>query len=239
MNKKPKTAVIMVSIGERTHLTDYTYIRIVSWAEKYGYSPFLVKELYADAKLRSPHFTKLMAHKIVGGFQRYIIVDDDILLSENAPEMENVPHGFVGMCRDAVQGNTLAKHVNWTANSGFIVCDSTAVKFLEMAYEKGIYEPKISEDQIWGPFDQAILNDIVFSHNSVFELDWRWNYQCVIDYYSKTIGWEKWKSSRFQRIFYYLSLIIALPSKSYKMFRSAYGIHMTMGVYPKFFSKIH
>jgi len=39
-------------------------------------------------------------------------VDDDLLFSKNAPEMENVPQGLVGICRDSERRHTEAPMLN-------------------------------------------------------------------------------------------------------------------------------
>lgn len=239
MRKEANTIVIMVSVGDREHLTKFTYPRLAAWAAKHHYSSCLLKKPYQSDLDRSLHFTKLMAHKILPGFERYIIIDDDLLLRTDAPEMEEVPEGYVGLCMDAVQVNTAATHVKWTGNTGFIVCDRSALKFLEQAYYEGEYQPLDPSQTIWGPFDQAILNHILFKNDRVYQLDWRWNYQCVIDYYDKTIGWHNWKNKRWERLLYYLKIGLPLSSRAKKKITQAYGIHMTMGLYPKFFSKIH
>ena len=236
------TIVIMVSVGKRGHISNYTYPRLAEWASNHGYSSILLKKPYEDNLNRSPHFTKLMAHKIVPGFRRYIIVDDDILFRKDAPEIESVPQGYVGLCKDAIQTNTEAEHVKWTGNTGFIVCDESALKYLESAYNEGEYKYHSfdgSNKGIWGPFDQGILNDILFKNNKIYELDWRWNYQSVIIYYANGKGWDKWRTNRLYRISFYLSLLVPFTNKTRSLFKETYGLHMTMGLYPLFFSKIH
>ncbi len=229
----------MVSIGKRDHLTRFSYSRVYKWASKHGYSACLLKKPYVSTHTRSPHFTKLMVHRILPGFNKYIIIDDDILMSENAPPMEDVPLGYVGLCMDSVQINTNAEHVKWTANTGFIVCDETALYLLEEAYLNGEYTPKTDKDLIWGPFDQGIVNDVLFRNDRAFKLDWKWNYQCIIEYYINGIGWDKWRTNRFERLFYYIKIWLPIKSKTKTLLRTAYGLHLTMGVYPKFFNKIH
>lgn len=160
-----RTIVIMVSVGKRNYLTDISFNRASLWASKWGYSVSLFKENvnYLD---RSPHFIKLIVHKEFPNFDRYIVIDDDILMSKNAPEIENVPEGFIGLCSDSVQTNTECLLINWTANTGFLVFDKKCFYMLEKAYEQGIYKYNIGDGSgkgIWGPFDQGILNFVVFT----------------------------------------------------------------------------
>jgi len=241
MDKKNDTIAIMVSIGPRTRLTDYTYNRLVLWAASHGYSSMLVKKNVAEANI-APHFNKLIAHRHAPGFKRYIIVDDDLMLKKDAPPMENVPDDMIGLCSDAVQSLTQATHVKWTANTGFIVAGQKALNLLEEAYQRGEYPFTCwdgSNKGIWGPHDQATLNDVLFEKNNIYKLNWRWNYQAVIEYYAgNRNGWHKWQKSRLHRLFYYISLLIPL-TKNKKMIKKCYGLHMTMGSYPGFFSHIH
>ncbi|WPU91658.1 hypothetical protein SNE25_20275 [Mucilaginibacter sabulilitoris] len=234
------TIVLMISIGKRSHLTNCTYQRMHHWANRHGYQAMLITKSISDSPM-APHFNKLIAHRAAPGFKRYIIVDDDILLKTDAPAMEDVPEGLIGLVPDANQSCTQAKHVQWTANTGFIVAGSEALHLLEQAFRNGEYPYSCwdgSNRGIWGPHDQAALNDVVFKENAVYKLDWRWNYQAVVDFYGRGEGWETWANKKCYRLGYYISLL--LPSGvNRKLINSCFGLHMTMGVYPRFFSHIH
>ena len=120
---------LVVSVGNRGSLTKYTFNRLFLWANKHNYSCTLLKNdiNYLD---RSPHFIKLIVHKTYPHFDRYIIVDDDILLSSKSPGIDFIPNGIVSLCPDAVQTNTENKEITWTANTGFIVTDLVGMKLL-------------------------------------------------------------------------------------------------------------
>jgi hypothetical protein len=240
-NQEKRTIVLMVSIGNRSHLTDITYSRMEQWASAHNYAALLIKEKLTDKNI-APHFNKLIAHRAAPGFKRYIIVDDDLIMKKDAPPMEEVPDGMVGLCADAIQFNTKAKHVTWTGNTGFIVAGHNALRLLEQAFENGEYPfgwSDLGGRGIWGPFDQGSVNDVLFSSANAYKLDWRWNYQAVIDYYAnRGKGWEKWQQSRLYRMLYYASLLNPF-SKNRMRINNCYGLHMTMGAYPKFFARIH
>lgn len=231
----------MVSVGNRCHITDITYHRLSMWAASHGYSSMLIKKDLSEGKL-APHFNKLIAHQSAPGYQRYIIVDDDILFGTNCPPMEDVPAGYVGLCKDPVQTLTTAAHIKWTGNTGFIVAGTDALRLLEEAYSNGEYPYNFWDGTgkgIWGPHDQAALNNVVFSHNRVFKLNQRWNYQAIVAHYSRqNIGWHKWKDSKWHRLWYYFLLLLPF-SKPRRLINQCYGLHLTMGLYPKFFSLIH
>ena len=242
MDNLKSTLVIMVSIGDRTHISDYTFPQASAWAAVHGYSILLLKEaLVAEGK--APHFNKLIAHRAAPGFDRYIVIDDDLMLRKSAPKMEDIPAGYVGLCADVVQTNTDAPHVTWTGNTGFIVADQTSLSILEEAYRDGEYITGEIDGKtnlpIWGPYDQAALNNTLFKHEKAFKLDPRWNYQAVIDFYACGKGWDVWRKSKLYRIWYYVSVFVNPFGVERKKLNAAYGIHMTMGLYPKFFAKFH
>ena len=234
------TVVIMVSVGNRSNLSDYTYPRLSNWAVKQGYSCILLKKNNAGQD-RSPHFNKLIAHKDVPFFDRYIIVDDDILVSSNAPAIPEIPAGLVGLAKDAEQGHTEASQIKWTANSGLMVVNKAQLYLLEEAYIRGEYPYKCGDKSgkgIWGPHDQGIINQILFENESIYQLDWNWNYQPILDYFiNRGGGWDKWQSSRFTRIYYYLSLLVPF-SRNRKLLNQAFCIHLIRSTYTSFFDKI-
>jgi len=234
------TIVIMVSIGERSHLTDFSFPRLSKWASKHGYSSILLKKAYNPLN-RAPHFNKLQVHKLLPNFKRFIIVDDDLLLSIDAPAMESVPTGHIGLCRDSEQRHTEAKHVTWTANTGFIVFEREAAYLLDEAYEKGEHQFEYldgSKKSIWGPHDQGIVNDVLFRNKKVFELNYKWNYQPVLEFFINGKDWTEWQNNKLYRLAYYSSLISPFPNKNKRAIKNAYGLHLIRAPYPAFFSKI-
>lgn len=238
--QEPSTMVIMVSIGHRSQLSNYTYTSLSQWAAQHGYSSMLLKQP-VNPKNRLPHFNKLLAHTVVPGFERYVIVDDDLYIKRHAPKLEAVPMGFIGLCRDAEQRHTEAEHVRWTANTGFIVADSQALWLLEKAYELGDHTYVKGDGTklaVW-PYlgDQSILNYLLFQENKIHELSWKWNHQPVLEYFLYGKDHEEWKRSKFYRLQYYLSLYSPLLNKHKRKVQQAYGIHMIAGVYPKVYKK--
>ncbi|MGN6617073.1 MAG: hypothetical protein ACTHJ5_07835 [Ilyomonas sp.] len=239
--KPEETVVIMVSIGNRHNYTKYTYPAMAKWASKHGYSSILLKKPF-NPKNRVPHFNKLLAPKAVSGFKKYIIVDDDLLIKANAPVVEDVPEGYVGLCKDAEQRNTDASYVEWTANTGFIVADEKSVSLLEEAYYLGEHNYIKGDGSfmgIWPYFgDQSILNHLLYKKEKIYELNWKWNYQPVLDFFVKEESWHKWQKSKFYRLKYYSTLRLSFITNQYKKrFKEAYGIHMILCPYPAFFSK--
>jgi hypothetical protein len=237
---KLTTIAIMVSIGDRHHLTKYSFRRLSAWASLHGYSALLLKD--QDGELdRMPHFNKLIAHRAAPGFDRYVIVDDDLFLTYDAPALPDIPADKVGLCADAEQRHTEAPHIKWTANTGFVVINQSELSLLEEAYRLGEYPHKCGDGSgkgIWGPHDQGIVNDVLFRNDKVYELDQRWNYQPVLDYFINFGGgWEKWSTNRLKRLSYYVTLLIPF-SKNRQRIARAYGVHLIRAPYPSLFNFI-
>lgn len=234
------TIVIMVSVGNRTSITDYTFPALSNWAARNGYSVALVKKPVADTN-RLPHFNKLLVHQLFKDFKKYIIVDDDLLMRKDAPAVPAVPFGFVGLCADAEQQNTEAPHVLWTANTGFMVANQEALYLLEEAYQSGDYPHHPSDGSglgIWPAIgDQPVLNNLLFKRNKIFKLDQRWNYQPVLEFFIHGKGWKTWKNNRLYRLSYYVYLLSPIKNKHKLAVKQAYGIHLIRGVYPWFYTK--
>ena len=160
------TLVVMVSVGNRTHISDYTFPRLANWAARHGYSVILIKKPMTRNGI-APHFNKLIAHRLAPGFGRYIIVDDDLILKKHAPPMEAVPPGIVDLCADVVQSNTEATHVTWTGNTGFIVSDRDGLLLLEEAFHDGEY-PFNQEMEATKRYTQCLL--LTYDHGSLSEI---------------------------------------------------------------------
>ena len=235
------TVVVMVSVGSRDHLTDFTFKRLYKWASRNAYNCVLLKQNYPELD-KAPHFNKLKVPEMVPGYKRYIIIDDDILMKRNAPAMEEIPPGFVGLCADAVQTNTEAPHVAWTANSGFMVTDNAGAALLAEAYALGEYPFKHNDGSgqgIWGPFDQGIVNDVLFKRERIYKLDSRWNFQPVLDYFMNDKGWNEWSTNRFYRLMYYVTQLIPVKKTNQKKIKEAYGLHLIRVSNPRFFNFLY
>ncbi|RZJ79904.1 MAG: response regulator transcription factor [Flavobacterium sp.] len=102
----------MVSIGERSHLTDFSFPRLSKWASKFGYNSILLKKAYNPLN-RAPHFNKLQVHKLVPNFKRYIIVDDESIAHEIIKKYCSLLPNMQLMqdCYDAIEAiEYLSKH---------------------------------------------------------------------------------------------------------------------------------
>lgn len=227
-----KTIVVVVSVGTRDNLTDFTYPRIARWASRHHYTCALVKHpIQPDG--RPPHYAKLVVHHLFPGFDRYCVVDDDILMSRSAPELPEVPKGYVGLVKDEIQENTTNPIVKWTGNTGFLIFDATCFRFLDDACERG------DDPTIWPGFaDQSALNNVLWDRAAIHELDSRWNYAPVLAHFSRGMGWDKWSQSKSARIAYYLSLILNPFCDARRALREHWGVHLIRTPYVRLFDRL-
>lgn len=232
MSTQPRTLAAMVSVGNRDWLTDCSFERFYRWASKHHYTCILVKDsLVPDTVL--PHYNKLLIPQAYPGFDRYVICDDDLLLSHTAPALPEIPEGYVGLAKDAVQCHTTLEFVEWTGNTGFIVASKTGADLLSKAFETG------DNDGIWGIADQGALNFVLWETGKIWELDTRWNYQPVVDFFhNQGKGWDAWKNDRSYRLSYYLGIKTGLRWQSLQRIKQAFGIHLTRAPYPKFYHSV-
>src|SRR5579883_137003 len=115
-----KTLVATISVGPREQLRKFSFPRLKNWGEKHGYTVVLIDRPLQDGG-RTPHYAKLRVPQAFPDFDRYCIVDDDLLISSVAPALPDIPAGKVGLVPDAEQRNTTRRDVKWTGNTGFIL----------------------------------------------------------------------------------------------------------------------
>lgn len=224
-----KTLVSMLSQGDRSHLTDFTYKRLYKWASQYDYDTVLINEKL-DTGDRPPQFGKLKIPNLVKGYDKYCIVDDDLMMSGEAPELPRIEEGKVGLCRDVYTENTADECVEWTGNTGFVVLPASSKDLLERAYEHG------PVSSVWPPGgDQSALNYVAWRQDRVQEVDPRWNRQPVLEYARDGRGWKRWEASRMYRLSFYAGIVLRAPGTAYDLVKGAWGVHMIGGRYPKFY----
>lgn len=222
---------VMVSVGERSRLTDVTYPRFVHWCEQHGYKAVLLKEdlLKKYGYERPPHFNKCLVPRYFPGYDEYLILDDDILFSKAAPAFPAGGADSFLMAKDPIQGLTNAAYVQFNGNTGVLLVGKNKLFILDEVFHLPVTlngAPHTTSDgfTIWGPYDQGLINEIAFKANAVTELDHRYNYALVAEYWLNA-NREKWVSSTFYRLKYYFSLLLPFHPNAKKM-RKAHVLHL-------------
>lgn len=226
-----KTLVAMLSYGKRCHLSDPAFRRASQWASRHGYSALLVKEPLHRSGER-PHFGKLRLPEVAPGYDRYLILDDDLFLTANAPALPDTPPECVALVPDAEQRHTTNPLVKWTGNTGFILVHRQSLDLFQKALEAE------EDPTIWGIADQGALNGVAWSEGRVHRLDKAWNYQPVLEYFIIGKDWPHWLASRSYRLGFYARLVLKAPHPVITRTRSAYGIHLIRAPYPRFFDRV-
>jgi hypothetical protein len=226
-----KTLLATVSIGNRYRLTRHSLPRMETWARTCGMDFVVIRQPLTPPEL-PPHFNKLAVPAAFPGYDRYVIVDDDLLISRHAPTPPAVARGAIGLVPDDEQRHTRAPYVKWTGNTGFIIADAAAAPVFADALARG------SDETIWGYADQSALNRSAWQAGCIEKLDARWNFMPVINYFVTRDTWEKWRTSRLYRLAYYLGITIGLARENRRKITTAYGVHLVRAPYPGLFSRL-
>lgn len=225
------TLVATISIGPRDRLTRHTLPRLERWCRAHDLEFVVVREPLIPPG-RTPHFNKLAIPARFPGHERYIIVDDDILLARHAPAPPAVPPGHIGLVADPEQRHTTAPYVGFTGNTGFVVAHADAAPLFADALARG------RDPSIWGMNDQSALNRSAWERGVVVRLDPRWNHLPVIHHIVTRNAWESWKSSRLHRLRFYLGLLPGAPTSHRRLLRAAYGVHLVRAPHPALYSRL-
>ena len=224
-----KTLVATISIGANRPMAKYALPMMEAWTRRHHLNFVVIRHaLIADD--RPPHFNKLAIPAAFPGYDRYVIVDDDLLISRHAPAPPSVSKGRVGLVPDAEQRHTTAAYAPWTGNTGFIVADSAASPLFADALARG------SDESIWGYADQSALNRSAWQAGSMEQLQSEWNFMPVIDHVVSNDCWQEWTESRTKRICFYLHLLINPFARGRIKIMKSHGVHLVRAPYPRFFS---
>lgn len=209
----------MVSVGPRDHLTGFSAPRAAAWASRNQYD-FLLAKQALQTEGKPPQYTKLHIPDHHPGYDRYCIVDDDLLMTSTAPPLPDIPPEKIGLRPDAEQGQTQNPHVQWTGNTGFLVVGAGALDILVEA-QRSERDPTV-----WGFSDQSVINSIAWKQGRVHCLDKRWNYAPVLEYFIQGKGWETWRTSRLYRASFYLKTVTRWPDPVIRGMGNCWGLHM-------------
>lgn len=179
MTTTTKTAVAMVTLGPDSWTRRYSVARARAYAERHGYDFHQLTEPTAGvvADGRTPHWEKLLVPKTFPDYDRWLIIDDDVLVNtRTAPPLPELPTGTLGMVREPIP-TRFAPPMEWLGNSGVLLLDRAGVDLLDAAYAVGDFR-----DIVPGFGDQPALNHVAWSQRRVSGLNWRWNYILLADW---------------------------------------------------------
>lgn len=171
------TAVAMVTIGRDKWTRVISVARAKRYAAKHGYQFLQIKESSIPKGERTPHWEKLLIPQRYPDFDRYLVIDDDILINDRlAPALPDLPEGTLGIVKEPVPG-PFQPPLDWLGNSGVLFIDRKGIDIFSEAYRVGELK-----DIVPGFGDQPAINRVAWEQRRVTELDWRWNYIAMADW---------------------------------------------------------
>jgi hypothetical protein len=225
-----KTLIGMVTIGEDTAMRTLAIKRAEAYAERHGYEFHQLRER-TPGTTRTPHWEKTVLPKTRPGFDRYVIIDDDVLINHRiAPELPVIRPGNIGLVREPLPHGFSAP-VEWVGNTGFMLIHSSGLDLLSEAYALGEYK-----DVPPGYGDQPAVNAVAWREGRVTRLDWKWNYILMADWLIRAHKQVyPWTDSAAVRRFAKATLTMRLlarglfagPESITTQLRSAYMVHLT------------
>ena len=171
-----KTMIGMVTIGPDTTMRTLAIKRAEAYAQKHGYEFHRLCEP-TNGTDRTPHWEKTLLPKVRPGFDRYVIIDDDILINHRiAPPLPDVRPGTIGLVREPLPDGFEAP-VEWVGNTGLMLVEQAGLDLLSDAYALGEYQAIPP-----GYGDQPAVNAVAWKAGRVTKLEWKWNYILMADW---------------------------------------------------------
>ena len=226
-----KTLLGMVTIGRDTTMRSLAADRAQIYARKHGYEFMRVNTpIIADSQ-RTPHWEKTLIPQAAPGYERYLIIDDDVLINHRvAPALPEIPANTIGLVREALPG-PFTTPVQWVGNTGFMLVQREAVDLLTKAYSLGEYAAIPP-----GFGDQPAINAVAWKESRVTQMDWNWNYIIMADWlihtYHLPYPWtENRILARIAKATLSLQLLTSFlpspPDGVLSKLRSSYMVHLT------------
>jgi len=226
-----KTLIGMVTIGRDTTMRRLAVKRAEAYAQLHGYEFHRLCEP-SNGATRTPHWEKTLLPKARPGFDRYVIIDDDILINHRiAPPLPPVRPGTIGLVREPLP-HGFSDPVEWVGNTGLMVVEQAGLDLLTEAYELGEYK-NIPP----GYGDQPAVNAVAWRAGRVTRLEWKWNYLLMADWlirsHRQNYPWTE--SAALRRLakgtltlrLFSRRLLSAGPEGICFRLRDAYMVHLT------------
>lgn len=225
-----KTLLGMVTIGQDTTMRSLAVKRAEAYARIHGYEFHRLNEP-TNGSTRTPHWEKTLLPRVRPGFDRYVIIDDDVLINHRiAPSLPPIDPGTMGLVREPLPHGFTAP-VEWVGNTGLMLVEQAGLDLLQQAYELGEYR-----DVPPGYGDQPAVNAVAWRAGRVTRLEWKWNYMLMADWLIRTHRQEyPWTKSATMRRLAKATLTVRLftrhlpaaPDGIVSRLRDAYMVHLT------------
>lgn len=211
-----KTVIAMVTIGPDSWTRKYSVARAKAYAARHGYEFAQITKSSQPGSGRTPHWEKVLVPRTLPGYDRYLIIDDDVLLNTRiAPALPAVPAGALGIVREPVP-TVYPLPMRWMGNSGVLLFDRSCAGLMQDAYELG----EVTDIEP-GYGDQPALNRVAWAQGRVKRLPWRWNFIFMADWlHTVHRQHHPWTQNRQLAQFAKLTMFSAL---TFAMLRRALG----------------
>jgi len=225
-----KTLIGMVTIGRDTAMRRHAVKRAEAYAQLHGYEFHQLRDPSKETA-RTPHWEKTLLPQTRPGFDRYVIIDDDVLINHRiAPPLPAIRPGTIGLVREPLP-HGFSDPVEWVGNTGLMLVEQAGLDLLSAAYELGEYT-KIPP----GYGDQPAVNAVAWRAGRVTRLEWKWNYLLMADWlirghgqsypWTESAALRRWaKGTLTLRLF--ARRICAAPEGVCARLRDAYMVHLT------------
>src|SRR4051812_49030750 len=119
-----KTAVGMVTIGQSSCARRHALPRARAYAARHGYDFVQVTKRSPANAGRTPHWEKLLLPAQQTKYDRWLILDDDVLVTTaKAPPLPELPTGRLGMVKEPVP-TKFPPPMEWLGNTGVLIFDA-------------------------------------------------------------------------------------------------------------------
>jgi hypothetical protein len=172
-----KTLIAMVTIGSDNWTRRSSVRRAKAYAEKHGYDFAQITEPSIPAGERTPHWEKTLVPRVFPDYERYLVIDDDILINHRiAPCLPEIPTDHIGLVREPLP--TLGEGpIQWVGNTGVMIVLRDSRDLLEAAYLVGEVT-----DTVPGFGEQPAINRVAWAQRRVCRMEWKWNYILMADW---------------------------------------------------------
>jgi hypothetical protein len=171
------TLVAMVTIGADNWTRRFSVRRAEAYARKHGYDFVRITKPSLEARDRTPHWEKTLIPRAYPNYERYLVIDDDILINHRiAPSLPEISNSMIGLVREPLPASSTGP-VPWVGNTGVMLVSCDSRDLFETAYAEGEVT-----DIVPGFGEQPAINKVAWAQQRISRMDWKWNYILMADW---------------------------------------------------------